>query len=352
MKKKKGFTLLELMVTLSILLILSVMISVMLIQSQKILIGVDNKSKIQDEVRTALLKIQTNAQKADKIIVNDKYAVVNSNKWELSDDNTSARELLRIINNDEEDIAKVYAEVNYNNEHQLVEFDINKSTHKIISNSKNVLISKIEGEGVNTIDVKLEDVIDSNDKKINELVTINCSKIVKGNKINENDYLISFNNEGNNVINIEIEGSSGNNQGNGNNNNNSNNGNDLDNNNNSGNDNTVGGGSDNIIITDNHFAVSFEITGDWGAGADWKIKIVNNSGKDVKIESLSFNFEKPITVCWSGKFISLENNMYKLMPDKWEWYLAKGQSLDINGQSIGGILNKRIDNVEIKFYEV
>lgn len=350
MKRKKGFTLLELMVTLSILLILSVMISAILIQSQRILIGVDNKSKIQDEVRTALLKIQTNAQKADEIIVNDKYAVVSSNKWELSDDKTSARELLRIINDDKENIAKVYAEVNYNDNHQLVEFDINKSTHEIINSSKNVLISKIEGEGVNTIDVKLEDVIDSNKKKINELVTINCSKIVKGNKINENDYLISFNNEGNNVINIEIGGNSGNNQGNGNNNNNSNNGNDLDNgNNNSGNDNNQGGNLDNSIITNNNLVVSFEVK-EWlgGNGADWKIRILNNNGIDVKIESISFNFEKPITVCWSGNFTCLGNNMYKLTPSQWEWYLQRGQSLEINGQCQGGIVNKRIDNVEIK----
>lgn len=349
MKRKKGFTLLELMVTLSILLILSVMISAILIQSQRILIGVDNKSKIQDEVRTALLKIQTNAQKADEIIVNDKYAVISSNKWELSDNNTSSRELLRIINDDKENIAKVYAEVNYNDNHQLVEFDINKSTHEIINSSKNVLISKIEGEGVNTIDVKLEDVIDSNKKKINELVTINCSKIVKGNKINESDYLISFNNEGNNVINIEIGGNSGNNQGNGNNNNNSNNGNDLDNgNNNSGNDNNQGGNLDNSIITNNNFVISFEVLEDWGKLANWKIKIVNNTGIDVKIESISFNFEKPITVCWSGNFTCLGNNMYKLTPSQWEWYLQKGQSLEINGQCQGGIVNKKIDNVEVK----
>ncbi len=336
MKRKKGFTLLELMVTLSILLILSVMISAILIQSQRILIGVDNKSKIQDEVRTALLKIQTNAQKADKIIVNDKYAVISSNKWELSDNNTSSRELLRIINDDKENIAKVYAEVNYNDNHQLVEFDINRSTHEIINSSKNVLISKIEGDGVNTIDVKLEDVIDSNKKKINELVTINCSKIVKGNKINENDYLISFNNEGNNVINIEIEGSSGNNNGN-------NSGND----NSFGDDANLGGNDEDSIITDNGFSVSFNVINDSDSKSGWIIKIANRTGKDVQIESVSFNFAKIIVDCDNGEYSRLENGKWEIRNIS-SSFIKKGEALYIGGKSEGKISGEKIYNIEIK----
>ena len=50
-----------LVVTLSIFLILSVMINAILIQGQRILVRVDNGAKIQNEVRTALLKIQTEA---------------------------------------------------------------------------------------------------------------------------------------------------------------------------------------------------------------------------------------------------------------------------------------------------
>ena len=48
MNRKKGFTLLELMVTLCIFLILSVMISAILIQGQKILLRIDNGSIIID----------------------------------------------------------------------------------------------------------------------------------------------------------------------------------------------------------------------------------------------------------------------------------------------------------------
>ena len=132
-----------LVVTLSIFLILSVMINAILIQGQRILVRVDNGAKIQNEVRTALLKIQTEAQKSDEVIISDKFASFNYNQWILNDASSSARELLRLIN-DGEDHDKVYVEVNEDDKHQLIEFSINKLTNVVIHNSKNVLISSIE----------------------------------------------------------------------------------------------------------------------------------------------------------------------------------------------------------------
>ncbi len=186
MKKKKGFTLLELMVTLSIFSILSLMITAMLIQSQKILARADNGSAIQNEVRTALLKIQSEAKKYDEVVVNNKFGLFNGDKWEIVEGDTSARELLRFIN-DKEDIAKVYVEVNEDNKHQLIEFNINKSTNTIIDNSKSVLISNINGEDASSILVHLYE--SSND---NKLITIDCSSMITEEGINKTSYIASF----------------------------------------------------------------------------------------------------------------------------------------------------------------
>lgn len=193
MKRKKGFTLLELMVTLSIFSILTLMISAMLIQSQKILVKADKSSQIQNEVRVALLKIQTEAKNEDydEIVVSDngKYGYIN-NKWEITESTSSdAREILRFIDNDN-NLAKVYVEVydEKNNTHELVKFIINKTTGEIKPNSRETLISNIQGTEVNKIKVSTEDIIDSNGK----LVTINCTDITSQNVENEAEYIISF----------------------------------------------------------------------------------------------------------------------------------------------------------------
>lgn len=201
MKRKKGFTLLEVMVTLLIFSILSLMISSILIQSQKILVRAYKSSEIQNEVRVALLKIQTEAGKYNEIIVNDKFGSFNGNKWNMIDGVSSAREILR-FGNDEEDIAKVYVEINENNNHQLIEFNINKLTDEIIANSRNVLISNIKGNDVDEIKIYTEDILDSESRKISELITINCSSIINENIENETEYVITLTKE--NIINIDF----------------------------------------------------------------------------------------------------------------------------------------------------
>ena len=194
MKRKKGFTLLEVMVTLLIFSILSLMISSILIQSQKILVRAYKSSEIQNEVRVALLKIQTEAEKYNEIIINDKYKIIGGV--------SSARELLR-FSNEGEDIAKIYVEVNEDNNHQLIEFNINELTGEIISNSRNVLISNIKGNDAEEIKIYTEDIFDSEGRKISELITINCSSIINENIENETEYIISFSKE--NIINIDFE---------------------------------------------------------------------------------------------------------------------------------------------------
>ena len=328
MIRKKGFTLLELMVTLSIFLILSVMISAILIQGQRILASIDNGAKIQDEVRTALLKIQTEAQKADEVIISDKFGSFNYNQWILSDANSSARELLRFIN-DGEDNEKVYVEVNENDKHQLIEFSINKLTNEIIDNSKNILISSIEGNDANTINLDVEEISDSKGNKINELVTINCSNIINGNQVNTSEYLISFTRSRENVININM----------GNNNENvtespdENNGSgneieDSNENNNGG----LGGEAQQLL------KVELELMNKWEDKGQWKINITNNTGKDINGWSISFYSNNTITTWPNWASIEVESDgLIKLYnsKDSWKGKIGVGQTIDIQGDYYG-----------------
>ena len=196
MRKKKGFTLLEVMVALSIFALLSLMISAMLIQSQKILAKTDNSANIQNTVRTALLKIQSEVKDYETVEVIDKYGYFNGEKWqvveeaaqsrELNSSKTksynSARELLR-FKNSAGSVAKVYVEVNEDNKHQLVEFDINETTNEIVDNSKNVLIDNISGDGVESISVTDKD---------NKLIILDCSSMITEEGVNKSNYIATF----------------------------------------------------------------------------------------------------------------------------------------------------------------
>lgn len=328
MIRKKGFTLLELMVTLSIFLILSVMISAILIQGQRILASIDNGAKIQDEVRTALLKIQTEAQKADEVIISDKFGSFNYNQWILSDANSSARELLRFIN-DGEDNAKVYVEVNENDKHQLIEFSINKLTNEIIDNSKNVLISSIEGNDANTISLDVEEISDSKGNKINELVTINCSNIINGNEVNDSEYLISFTRSRENVININIGNNNENVTESPDENNGGGNGSEDSNENNNG---GLGGEAQQLL------KVELELTNKWEDKGQWKINITNNTGKDINGWSISFYSNNTITPWPNWASIEVESDgLIKLYnsKDSWKGKIGVGQTIDIQGDYYG-----------------
>ena len=328
MIRKKGFTLLELMVTLSIFLILSVMISAILIQGQRILASIDNGAKIQDEVRTALLKIQTEAQKADEVIISDKFGSFNYNQWILSDANSSARELLRFIN-DGEDNAKVYVEVNENDKHQLIEFSINKLTNEIIDNSKNVLISSIEGNDANTISLDVEEISDSKGNKINELVTINCSNIINGNEVNDSEYLISFTRSRENIININIGNNNENVTESPDENNGGGNGSEDSNENNNG---GLGGEAQQLL------KVELELTNKWEDKGQWKINITNNTGKDINGWSISFYSNNTITPWPNWASIEVESDgLIKLYnsKDSWKGKIGVGQTIDIQGDYYG-----------------
>lgn len=350
MKRKKAFTLLELMVTISIFLLLSVLISAILIQGQTILTRVDNSSTIQNEVRTALLKIQTEAQKADEVIINNKFGAFYGDKWILNDSSSSARELLRVINN-EEDSAKVYVEVNDGDKHQLVEFIINNLTNEIVNSSKNVLISNIEGNDANTISLNVEEINDSKGNKINELVTINCSNIIRGSKVNENEYLITFTRSTDNTINIEIgQGNETEGVGNG-----------------TG-DVGMGGSNDedNNIENDNSSNSEFENNweDDWERDGiiinydfrnqEWVINIQNNSEFNIwEWEVIVTLSNGKVISYYNGNVENLESNSYKIYTNNfYEKEIKKGATKELKGQMTGQSGTDVISDIKFRYKRI
>ena len=306
-RNKKAFTLIELMVTLAIFSVVVVLISAILMQGQIILSKVNNRTIIQDEIRTALLKIQSEAQNSSEAIVNNKFGKFSNNKWLLDSTDNTARELVRFIK-EGEDTSKVYVEFNDGNKHQLIEFSINKTTNEIVENSTNILINEIDGSDADSISVNVEDINDSNGNKINDLVTINCSSIVKGEDINESDYLISFINKNENVINIGIGNISGSGQGSGSTN---------DNNNNSGSNIEIEDTLDNNWVYDwkaDGVEIKYNIESSWNDGTNnitkYNIEIKNNTGYLLWDWQLGLNLiNAEITECYGGNLIKEENKI-------------------------------------------
>lgn len=335
MKKKKGFTLLELMVTLSIFSILSLMITAMLIQSQKILVRADKGSAIQNEVRTALLKIQSEAKKYDEVVVNNKFGLFNGDKWEIVEGDTSARELLRFIN-DKEDIAKVYVEVNEDNKHQLIEFNINKSTNTIIDNSKSVLISNINGDDANSILVNLYE-----SSKNNKLITIDCSSMITEDGINKASYIASFSKNVDNGIDLpndggEADGDSG-----------TGGVDDSDENKNPEDEEDDNDGwyedwqKDGIIITLN------------SENGGWTINIENKSNFDIFGWELLVKLDNgKIESYYNGQVENLENNIYKIYSKDFYQNEIKKESNKVLSGRYNGKMTGNINDITFRYKKV
>ena len=351
MRKKKAFTLLEVMVALSIFSVLSLMITAMLIQSQKILAKTDNSANTQNVVRTALLKIQNESKNYNEVVVTNKFGYFNENKWNVIEENTqsrelkrsasssSARELLRFTNSENE-IAKVYVEVNENNKHQLVEFNINKSTNEIVDNSKNVLIDNIIGEGVESISVTDKD---------NKLIILDCSSMITEEGVNKTNYVASFTKKIDNNTNLSIGSSDGNG--------------------------VVGGENDKIDGTggqsgngskeeesdedgwyENWQKDGIEITINYNNGyneGDWSININNNSNFDIFGWELLVKLDNgTIKSYYNGQIENLQNNIYKIYSkDFYQAEIKKGNSKWLSGKFDGQMTNN-IKDITFRYKKV
>ncbi|MGG7177727.1 glycosyl hydrolase family 18 protein [Clostridium paraputrificum] len=88
----------------------------------------------------------------------------------------------------------------------------------------------------------------------------------------------------------------------------------------------------------------FEITSDWGSGANWSMVITNNTGNDISGWEVSFSFPKKITQCWDGSF-SNSGDTYKISNPAWGGSLKKGDSITVGGACEGDSKGLSIKNI-------
>lgn len=361
-RKKKAFTLIELMATLTIFSIAMIIVSAVLIQGQNLLNKINNRSAIQNEIRTAMTIIESEVNSADEILLEKGMWYLNQGEWifntsniNLSESGESAigKELVRFIDK-YSNIIKVYIEENDGSgKNRLIELQFNDTNNSYVvvnENDSRVLIKDIKSNSPYEYLIKIKNQNNSNSSG-NNLILLSFEDIINETEGVRYDYFVTLSNEKNNDIEIDI-----------NNNNNGSTGgigtgdidsgvNDKENNNESDikddeQDNTIG------KIEDDNFIITFTVSGDWGEGANWQIEIVNKTQSNVKIESISFGFEKEIKVCYQGAVTNLGNGRYKITNYDWVPIIQSNGNFIIYGQSIGGIENKQINDVEIKFKNV
>ena len=95
------------------------------------------------------------------------------------------------------------------------------------------------------------------------------------------------------------------------------------------------------------FAFDFAITSDWGSGANYKIKVQNNTGKDITGGwNVEFDFDKKIDSAWSCDFSS-NGNSYSFKSPSWAATWKNGDVIEIDGSCIGGIGEADPTNVKV-----
>ena len=175
MKKKNGFTLIELMVTLSITVLVTTMVGSVFIQGYKILNRTDNKSAIQDEVRNAIMKIEGEALTASKIKIRTTDAINSYNS-------KSAKELLYLDKVDEKIVYLEVVEDSANNTNKFVEVKLNNdNTFK----EEKILINTIKGNVASNfaLNSNIED----------KVVNINFNNVIKENQSSGENYIVTLN---------------------------------------------------------------------------------------------------------------------------------------------------------------
>lgn len=178
--KKRGFTLIEVMTTLLIFSVALLLLISNLFQYESIIKKIQSRNIIQNEVRNMILSLQKELNNENKIIVNNSYGTFKDDKWLLDNTNNMARELLRVIKSDKK-ISTIYVEINIKANHKFIKFDIDDNNN-IVKDSIKILINKINGNDSNAITIFEND----------NFITINCTKVVNSNDINELDYLTTI----------------------------------------------------------------------------------------------------------------------------------------------------------------
>ena len=186
MNRKSGFTLIELMATLSILLLLITMVGSIFVQGYKIINRTDNKAAIQDEVRNAIINIEAETTNAKEIKIRTADAIINY-------DGKEAKEIL-YVKKDNEYI--LYFEIVNSDEYNSlieVKYGIDNSIK-----SEKVLLNNIKVNNSSKFSLKVTEV--------DKLININFEGVLVGNQLSGQDYILTLSKENNKDIIVNFQG--------------------------------------------------------------------------------------------------------------------------------------------------
>ena len=105
----------------------------------------------------------------------------------------------------------------------------------------------------------------------------------------------------------------------------------------------------NASIMPTDIDIKFDVTSDWGSGANYKITITNNSSANITNYSLSFDSSKRIDSSWSGGTFKKVGNTYTITPASWSSTIPAGKSVTLDGAMEGNSKGHQITKINFDF---
>lgn len=307
MNRKSGFTLIELMSTLSISLLLITMVSSVFLQVYKIINRTDNKAAIQDEVRNAIINIEAETTNAEEIRIRIDDAITNYQ-------GKQAKEIL-YIKKDNEYI--LYLEIiNSDGFNSLIEvrYGIDNSIK-----SEKVLLNSIKVNNSSRFSLKVNEV--------DKLININFEGVLVGNQLSGQDYILTLSKESNKDIIVEFKGDGS--------------GSIID-----PSDPVIPQEPDENSPNSEELNVDFKISNSWNGGAEYIITLTNNTGSEVIAWELIFEADVEFTSCYNGVLEKTNDGRFKIKSNQNSGVIEINKSIQIKGQCKGYI--DRIKSLSIR----
>lgn len=307
MNRKSGFTLIELMATLSILLLLITMVGSIFVQGYKIINRTDNKVAIQDEVRNAIINIEAETTNAKEIKIRTADAITNY-------DGKEAKEILYVKKYNE--YILYFEIVNSDEYNSLIEvkYGIDNSIK-----SEKVLLNNIKVNNSSKFSLKVTEV--------DKLININFEGVLVGNQLSGQDYILTLSKENNKDIIVNFQG----------------NGSDSS-------DGTI----DPVIPEEpdennpnsGEVNIDLKISNSWDGGADYIITITNNTSDEIIAWELIFESDVEFTSCYDAVLEKTDDGRFKIKSNQNSGVIEINKSVQIKGQCKGYI--DRIKNLSIR----
>lgn len=307
MNRKSGFTLIELMATLSILLLLITMVGSIFVQGYKIINRIDNKVAIQDEVRNAIINIEAETTNAKEIKIRTADAITNY-------DGKEAKEILYVKKYNE--YILYFEIVNSDEYNSLIEvkYGIDNSIK-----SEKVLLNNIKVNNSSKFSLKVTEV--------DKLININFEGVLVGKQLSGQDYILTLSKENNKDIIVNFQG----------------NGSDSS-------DGTI----DPVIPEEpdennpnsGEVNIDLKISNSWDGGADYIITITNNTSDEIIAWELIFESDVEFTSCYDAVLEKTDDGRFKIKSNQNSGVIEINKSVQIKGQCKGYI--DRIKNLSIR----